>query len=202
MGCELHILSRKRANRRAWQLSMNPDGLLSLAHYSAISPHSSSNACTSGSSCHPACPSAFQQKGAVSTPRHMLVALSTFHNPTYQLNFSTRRFEVLQYSWKKKKFYFNILLLPVTRIRKLQSVKIEGCCKKGYSELEKRSPKLAISATFQQENRASMKWFFPWYILSASGNLSFSNFLSQRLHPYNCVWSPSMELSSNLSNFL
>lgn len=87
----------------------------------------------------------------------MLVALSTFHNPTYQLNFSTRHFEVLQYSWKKKKFYFNILLLPVTRIRKLQSVKIEGCCKKGYSELEKRSPKLAISATFQQENRASMK---------------------------------------------
>lgn len=46
-----------------------------------------------------------------------------------------------------------------------------------------------------------MEWFFPWYILPASGNLSLSNFLSQRLHPYNCVWSPSMELSLNLSNF-
>lgn len=102
-GASCTFLLEKRANRTTWWLSMKPDGLTGLTHHSAISPHSfSSSACSSGIGWHPACSSAFQQKGAVSTPRHILVALATFYNPTYQLNFSTRCFQVLQYSWKKK----------------------------------------------------------------------------------------------------
>lgn len=38
MICTFYL--ERRTNRTALQLSMNPDGLLSLVHCSAISPHS------------------------------------------------------------------------------------------------------------------------------------------------------------------
>ena len=53
----------------------------------------------------------------------------------------------------------------------------------------------------REKNWANLERYFPWYILQASGNMLFSNFLSWRLHPYNCVWSPSMDLSLDLSKF-
>lgn len=99
----------KRANRTAWQLPMKPDGLLSLTHYSAISPHSFPPVhiaqAVAGIQLAPLLSNRkgqFLLPGIRSCLLLYFIFIFIFYNPTYQLNSSTTCSEVLQYSRKKK----------------------------------------------------------------------------------------------------
>lgn len=97
-----HFFLEKRANRTTWKLSWSlmvsrVSPTTQLSHHTLFPPVHVVQALAS-----------IQLALLLSNRKRqfplpgMLVTLATFYNPTYQLNFSTRCFEVLQYSWKKK----------------------------------------------------------------------------------------------------